>query len=324
MLAVVPDERGHLVGAGDDGERVGHRQPQLPQGSVGLALRGELSPLDGPDPVDQHPQRPRRADGGILLPQGSRGRVAGVGEGRLAGLHEAVVERLEAGDGEEHLSAHLQHGRRVPREPVRDAVDRQHVGRDVLPDPSVAAGGRDAQAPVQVEQVDREAVDLELAQVALGRRPGQPGGELLVGEHVVKAQQPAPVGHRLEVGDQGRADALGDRVRGDQRGVLSLQRLEFAHGRVVVGVGHRGRVRPVVRLLRIAEQLVQLGPAPPQVRGRHAGFGLDVLGHVAMVPHRSTAPSSDSEPEIPRHGADAHQNGRETRPAGPGRRRADE
>ncbi len=286
MLAVMPDEAGHLVGGGHHGEGVRDRQPPLPHPRVGLALRRELGPLDGAHAVHQHPQRARRADRRVLLPQRPGRRVARVRERRLARRHQGLVQLLEARHGEEHLAAHLQVRGRVSGQAVRDPVDAGHVGCDVLAHPAVAAGGRDAEPPVEVEQVDGQPVDLQLAQVALGGGAGQPGGELVVGEHVVQAQHPTAVLDGLEVRDPRGAYPLRDRVGVHQGGMLGLQRLELAHRRVVVGVREGGSRGAVVGLLRVGQELVELRPAPPQVRRRHPRFGLDVLAHAPMVPHR--------------------------------------
>ena len=81
---------------------------------------------------------------------------------------------------------------------MRDRVDGLDVGRDVLAGDAVAAGQRADQPALLVEQVDRQPVDLELAQQVgvLDAVPGQPGVprlELLVGERVVEALHPLQV-----------------------------------------------------------------------------------------------------------------------------------
>ena len=123
--------------------------------------------------------------------------VARVGEHRLAGVGHRLVEPLEGLDREEHLAAHLDQGRapgtrRVPVSRCGHRVDGADVGRDVLAGAAVAAGQRPDQPAVLVEQVDREPVDLELAQQrrvvdAVARQPGVPRRQLVVGERVVEA-----------------------------------------------------------------------------------------------------------------------------------------
>ena len=137
------------------------------------------------DAVHDRAERTGRGDPRILLPQRARGGVARVGEGGLARLLQRLVQPLERRLGQEHLAAHLEHlGHVVPGEPVRDRLDRLDVQRDVLAGPPVAPGGGAGQAAALVDQVDREPVDLQLAQVGPGPAelggPVRPGGELLV------------------------------------------------------------------------------------------------------------------------------------------------
>ena len=70
--------------------------------------------------------------------------------------------------------------------------DRPDVGGDVLAGAPVAAGQRPHQPTVLVEQVDGQAVDLELAEQrgvddAVAGQAAVPGLELLAGEGVVEA-----------------------------------------------------------------------------------------------------------------------------------------
>ena len=61
------------------------------------------------------------------------------------------------------LAADLEDGWGSWREPMRDVGDRGDVGRDVLTDPSVAAGGRLDEHAVLVAQRHGQAVELQLA-----------------------------------------------------------------------------------------------------------------------------------------------------------------
>jgi hypothetical protein len=84
-------------------------------------------------------------------------------------------------------------------EAVRDLRDRPDVGGDVLAGAAVAAGGRTGETAVLIGEVDREAVDLELAQqVVVGRAHllGDalgPGGEFHVAEGVVQGEHAGAV-----------------------------------------------------------------------------------------------------------------------------------
>ena len=155
------------------------------------------------DAVHDRAKRARRGDPRILLPQRARGGVARVGEGGLARLLQRLVQPLERRLGQEHLTAHLEQlGHVVPGQAVRDRLDRLHVQRDVLAGPPVTPGGGAGEAAALVDEVDREPVDLQLAQVGPGpaelRGPVRPGRELLGGEDVVQAEQSLQVGHGRE------------------------------------------------------------------------------------------------------------------------------
>jgi hypothetical protein len=63
----------------------GHRQAPLAEEVVRLRLPGQLEALAVADPVDQHVQRSRRGDAGVLLAQRPGRAVAGVGERGPAG-----------------------------------------------------------------------------------------------------------------------------------------------------------------------------------------------------------------------------------------------
>ena len=236
----------------------GDRQPPPGEHLVGLALAGDVEALAGPDAVDDHPQRTRCGDPWVLLSQRPRGRVARVGEGRLAGLHLAGVQLGELLQRQEDLSAHL-HQRRdvdggggvVPQvrgtlQPMGDALDGAHVQRDVLTGAAVPACRGPHQDAVLVGEVDGQAVDLQLAQVVQVRGAGgvpgalEPGGQLLGGEDVVEAEHPLGVVHRIEARlEDRRPDLLGGALRGAQAGVLGLELLELAEQGVEVGVADR-------------------------------------------------------------------------------------
>ena len=141
--------------------------PSVAQPVVGRRLPVGLEAPVRADAVHDQPQRPGGGDPRVLLPQGAGGGVARVGERRLALLDHAGVDVGERGDREVDLAAHLEQLRDVvPGQLLRDVLHGADVRGDVLPRRAVAAGGGADHAAVLVDDRDRDAVDLELAQVA--------------------------------------------------------------------------------------------------------------------------------------------------------------
>ena len=245
-------------------------------------------------PADAVHDRAERAGGGdprVLLPQGARGGVAGIGEGGLARLLQRLVQPVERLGRQEDLAAHLEQlGYVVPDQPVGDRLDRLHVQRDVLAGPPVTAGGGADEPAALVHQVDREPVDLELTQVGPGPAelggPVGPGGELLGREHVVQAEQPLQVLDGGELGRDRPADVLGGRVGGAQLRELVLDRVELPQPGVVLDVGDRRGVEHVVPVLRVKQRLAQLGVPPPGLSQLH------LSSHPAIAPSVTSAPPS--------------------------------
>ena len=284
-VAVVPgllDEALDLLQRRQHLDLVGGRQAPGRQRAVGLGLGRRLEALPLADAVADHAERPGGGDPRVLLAQRPGGGVAGVGEDGLARLGHRDVEPLERLDRQEHLAAHLdQRGDRevVARgQPVRDRVDGLDVGRDVLAGPAVAPGQGTDQATVLVEQVDRQAVHLELAQQgrvrdAVAREPGVPGGELVVGEGVVEALHPAEVVDGGELRRDRAADLLRRRVRRAELGVVLLEGLELAQADVEVGVGEGRRVEDVVAPAGVLDLLAQLAVPLARLVGGRLGVG---------------------------------------------------
>src|SRR5579875_2148725 len=162
-------------------------------------------------------------------------------------------------------------------EPVRDRAYRAQVRRDVLAGYPVAPGRCPLQPPVPVHQVDREPVDLELAQerpdvtAAQPLGPGSPCVQFRVGERVVQAEQPLQVGDGGEVGGDRAADLLRRRVRGAQLRVAVLKLPQLAHELVVLGVGDQRRVQHVVAVVVLGDLLGQVRVALPRLRGGLGG-----------------------------------------------------
>jgi hypothetical protein len=164
---------------------------------------------------------------------------------RLARLGLPLVQLVELAHRHEHLAAHLDGLRPAsPGEPRRRSRYRADVRRDVLSGRAVAPGRCAHQDAAAVDQRDRQAVDLQLAQVRAGPEvrcqplgPRRPGVKFLGRERVVQAEQPLQVLDRSEVGGDQVADLLRRRVRRAQLRVTVLQAAQLPHERVVVGVG---------------------------------------------------------------------------------------
>jgi hypothetical protein len=190
--------------------------------------------------------------------------------GRGGGGRARLVEAREGGQRQVDLAAHLHHRRR-PRatQAQRQRADGAQVGGDVLPHLAVAARSADREEAVAVGERDGETVDLGLDHV--------PQRDVVVSPALEKApvalvprQQLVPVAgvgqreHRLQVAHllellQGRgADALGRRVGSPQVRVLSLERLQLAVERVVLGVVDLRLVEDVVEIGVMVEDLAKL------------------------------------------------------------------
>ena len=183
-----------------------------------------MKPVALAEAVADQPQVPGRGDPRVLLAQRAGRGVARVGERRLARLDQRGVERLEVRQPEVDLAAHLDQLRHRELggagEPVGHLLQGAHVERDVLAGAPVAAGERPGEHAVLVEQVDRQPVDLELAEVVhLPRRrpPGPPArptrAASSLGERVVQAEHALEVVVRDEVGGEPAADLLRRRLR---------------------------------------------------------------------------------------------------------------
>ncbi len=150
VVAVLPVVGDELLDRGDrrrERDLVGRRQAPGAQHGVRLALPLDVEAAAGPDAVDEHAQRPARRDLGVLLAQRPGGRVAGVGEGRLARLDEAGVEVGEGRGREEDLPADLDELRHVvvTAEPLGHALMVRTLlvtSSPVRPSPRVSARTR--------------------------------------------------------------------------------------------------------------------------------------------------------------------------------------
>ena len=123
-----------------------------------------------------HAQRARCGHRRILLAQRACRSVTRVREGVLAGGNHGLVELLKIGGGDEHFAADFNLlGVVLAGQLLRDARNGAHIMGDVFASGAVAAGCRAHEDAVAVEQVHREAVNLQLGQplrCATGEVPG--------------------------------------------------------------------------------------------------------------------------------------------------------
>ena len=209
--------------------------------------------------------------------------VARVGIRAALKFEHVVVDVGEIGQREIHLAAHFQYrgqgrGVRCGRQPRGDRREPLHVGGDVLPHPTVAAGSQRGQLSVAVHQVDGQAVHLQFAQqlrevAYLLDHPVHPRLEVGGVEGVVQAHHAFEVFHRLEHLRPRTADCLGGRITGDQLRVGGLQRHEFAVELVVLGIGDGGGVVEVVVRACGVDLFDEVGPAALVSRGERGVAG---------------------------------------------------
>ena len=237
-------------------------QAELAQPGEQGVLRVDLEPRGRVAPHRQVALGRRRR---VELPDGAGRGVARVRERRLLALEALAVRRLERGPRRVHLAANVDAAGHALAERERDGLDRAQVRGDVLAHRAVAARRALREAPVDVREVDREPVDLQLADVAdvvtaegladaLVERP-----DLGLVERVRQRQHRVGVLHRGEAVRRRDADALGRRFGGHELGVLRLQVLELAEDRVVGEVVERGLIEDVVVVVRLLDLLAQLG-----------------------------------------------------------------
>ncbi len=191
------------------------------------------------------------------------GRVARVGELRLARRPPRAVELGQTAARQVDLAPHLEQGRGADHRQGQLA-DGAGVGGDVVPHHPVAAGHRPHQETALVDEGDRHAVDLELGRQPGGRRPQLAGDPLVPGLQlalrvgVVEGQHGQGVGHLLEPGERLATDPPGGRVGRRQVGPLLLQPRELGEQAVVLEVLDLGAGEDVVLVVVVADLPPQL------------------------------------------------------------------
>jgi hypothetical protein len=259
----------------------------------------EVEPPDRADPVEPTRERPFGRQRRIELADRAGGGVAGVGEGRFAGLGAALVQRFEGGDRQVCLPPHFDQLGGV-LDLQRDRADRAQVLGHVLADPAVAAGGAAHQDPVLVGKGDREAVDLRLGRVAELRGgdvhslqvvgdPVLPTPQLLLVAGVAEREHLLQVLDLLEAVERRRPDPLRRRIRRPQLRVLLLQRPQLVQQRVVLVVADLRVVEDVVEVVVVGEDLPQLR-RPLLGRCAHAVVAVAASISSKLQPRRRSRP----------------------------------
>ena len=227
VLLPVPHPLLNLRGGGHAlGIRRDRESPRL-QGLVGIVLRSGLETLACANAVANHVEPTLLDVLRVLHAQPTCRRVAGVGKSGLAVLTSRCVDLLELIRAHVHLAADLhQGGNRIlirASELVRNVRDNARIGSNVLSHTTITTRGGRGKLAVAVDQVNGQAINLQLGQISLSRRAVQPVLQLIRTEDVVQAVQALQV---LDIYSTFRSSTylLGRRIRSLQLRVLCLQR----------------------------------------------------------------------------------------------------
>ena len=139
-------------------QRVDRQAPGL-EGLHDAELGVSGQPLHVAPGIGKEAQRPRGRDGGVKLPQGTRRRVARIGELLVIRLALARVQRGKVGMPEIGLAAHLEHAGHIAGELLRNVGDGARIDGDVLALLAIAACGCLHQPPLLISQCQRQPVD---------------------------------------------------------------------------------------------------------------------------------------------------------------------
>ncbi len=143
-------------------------------------------------------------------------------------------------------------------------TDGARVFRDVLADAAVPARHRLREFPAMVIHRERESVQLQLGDVGESFLAQKIPHALIevpqfgLVQRVIKGQHGARVRHFYEAFARLSPDPPGGRILARVLGMGLLQSLQFAHERVVFGVGNFGRVQHVIKILVVAQGLAEL------------------------------------------------------------------
>ena len=200
----------------------------------------------------------------------------------------------------------------------RHARDRPEVGGDVLAGRPVAAGRALDEPAALVAERDREAVDLELGDVASGPppapapagrpRPRRTRASKARSSSWLNAFESDSIGRRWRTSSKVpascAADALRRRVRRDERRKCRLEGDEPAEELVVVGVGEDRRVRlvvgPVCRLDPLARAPRGARPRPRSSSAAASSIRAGSTGRPSSPRAVASIPSSPRPSSIDR------------------------
>ena len=265
-LQQLVDRAAHL------GQRIGLKAAMLePFDHAGLRVGRHLAHL-APG-ISEEAERPRRRDRRVVLPQRAGRGVARIGKELPAGLRLLAVEREEGGFGHVDFAAHLAHRRHAfAFEPLRNVLQRFHIGGDVLALGAVAARRAGDQRAVLVAQRHRQAVDLRLGgkrdllvlrQTQKAADAADEIDDVLFGKRVVERQ------HRHRVPDLGearrrrRADPLRQAFQRAQLRKARLDRVVALAQRVIGRIGNGRRVLLIIAPVMLGDLGLRAARARP-------------------------------------------------------------
>ncbi len=240
------------------GQRIGLEAAALePMDHPGLAIRRHLAHL--PPGVGEKAEGTRGGNGRIFLAQGTRGRIARIGEDGIAGGLLPLVKRQERLLGHVDFAAHLANVRDVAAfQFFRHVLQRTDIGGDVFAHRTVAARRGGNEFAGFVTQRHRQPVDFrlgaegDLAIVAQFQKTPDAADEIddvLFRKGIVERQ------HRHRVPDLGEAagrsctDFLRGRFTGNELGKPGLDGVDALAQRVIGGVRDGWRVLLIIVLV---------------------------------------------------------------------------
>ena len=202
--------------------------------------------------------------GRALLLERTGGRIAGIGERRLAYILPLAIQSLERTEGHQYLAPDLEIGR-IARPPQlqRNGTYRPDIGRHVIAARTVAARHGPQQTAVLVSQADCGSVELQFAYILgladLLANPRVELPDLVERVGVGKRQHRIAVLDRTEFVGGVAPHAPGRRVGIVELGMGRLQLLQLAQQGVELIVSDQRIVQhvvPVIMLVDLSSQLL--------------------------------------------------------------------